>query len=316
MSVNQALEELKSLQQKGKLAGSWLITGPYGVGKSTLVRRFAGLLLTGKDQEISFHQDLKWIERDFTEEEKRDIIKTLNAGKALDETVEKNRSRKQEITIDDIRGALQFLSLTAGNDQWRVLVIDPADDMNTAAANGLLKALEEPPAGTVIFLISHNAGKLLPTIRSRCRVLNLKPLSDFEMKNYIMETYPEVSCIDVMVQLSRGSIGKVNEIIKNKGIDLYQKVLSVLDAPVLDVSMVYQICESAVKETEKYALLKDLLLFYVLQLAKKADLSPDKCRRLLQLWEDMNQAFKDTDSLYLDKKNMLANVFFKIGHEK
>ncbi len=316
MSVNQTLEELENIRQKGKLAGSWLITGPYGVGKSTLVRRFAGQLLIGKDQEISFHQDLKWIERDYTEEEKKDIIKTLNAGKALDADAEKKRSRKQEITIDDIRGALQFLSLTAGNNQWRVLVIDPADDMNASAANGLLKILEEPPAGSVIFLINHNVGKLLPTIRSRCRILSLKPLSDVEMKTYIMENYPNASCVDTLVQLSNGSIGKLREILENNGLILYQNVLSVFENSPLDVSIVYQICDAAVKEPSKYTLLKDFLLHYLLQLIQKNNLSLSTRNVILQLWEEINQAFKDTDTLYLDKKNMLANIFFKIGRIK
>ena len=76
---------------------------------------------------------------------------------------------RQEIGVDDVRDMGGFLRLTAGEGAWRVIVIDSADEMNRNAANALLKILEEPPARSLLLLVSHAPGRLLPTIRPRCR---------------------------------------------------------------------------------------------------------------------------------------------------
>src|SRR5262249_4560580 len=91
---------------------------------------------------------------------------------------EKKEEYAREIPVAQAREISQFLALTPGEGRWRVVIVDAADALNANAANAILKILEEPPPQAVLLLVSHNPGRLLPTIRSRCRMLRLKPLND------------------------------------------------------------------------------------------------------------------------------------------
>src|SRR5581483_12166891 len=83
---------------------------------------------------------------------------------------------KTQVTVDEVRRTIPFFGSTGGEAGWRIAVVDPADDMNPSAANALLKVLEEPPERSLFLLVSHAPGRLLPTIRSRSRWLELGPL--------------------------------------------------------------------------------------------------------------------------------------------
>ena len=315
MPIDKSFEKLKQVLDSGKLAGSWMITGPYGVGKTTLLKRFIAFLLTGEEKELDFHPDLKWIERDFTEDEKKDIIQTLNAGRALEISSE-DRAKKSEITIDDIRSGIQFLSLTSANKNWRVLVIDSADEMNENAANALLKSLEEPPKQTVIFLTSHNLGKLLPTIRSRCRQIALAPLSDVEMKHFILENYPDVSNFDVFLSFFNGSIGKCKDFFDNDGIDVYHKIAKFTDDSIKCLGEIIDFSDKVSKNEKLYKLAKDLLLFHLLILLENINLD-DRLRSFyLEQWSQISDLLKDSENLNLDKKSSLMHIFLKLGMKK
>ena len=315
MPTDKSFEQLKQIFQSGKLAGSWLITGPYGVGKSTLLRRFVAYLLTGEENPIDFHSDLKWIERDFTEEEKKDIIQTLNAGRALDVDAA-DRAKKSEITIDDIRSGIQFLSLTSANQNWRVLVIDSADEMNENAANALLKLLEEPPAHTVIFLTSHNMGKLLPTIRSRCRQIMVSPLDNVQMRAFILENYPDVSDVNVLLPFFDGSIGKCVNFFENNGLEVYQKIQTFSQNTISQVVPIMDFADKVAKDEKIYDLMKDLLLFHLLSLVEDAGTDDLSRNFYLQQWSDINTLLKDMENLYLDKKSVITQIFLKLGMKK
>ena len=218
-----------------------------------------------------------------------------------------------EITIDDIRKGIQFLSLTYSGNKWRVLVIDTADDMNENAANAFLKLLEEPPVQAVIFLLSHNPGKLLPTIRSRCRSIHLTPLSKEEMKSFIIGSYPETENIDALVELSDGSIGKYYKLKEMNGLDYYQEIERLLDPAPVDVTALFTFAEKVSKEEAIYDMVKDLLLSFVLIRIKKAKMPKETLDLYLEIWDDMVQQFKDVKSLYLDKKSTLVSLMLKIG---
>ena len=154
-------EQIKKSVDTGKIGGSWLITGGFEREQKEFVQQVCSYLLKQDLKDIgSFHPDLKWIECGLTEEAKKEIQKNILAGKSIDENAD--FSHKQEITIDDIRSGIQFLSLKTAPDHWRILVIDPIDKMNESASNALLKALEEPSEHSVIFLLCHNISGLEP----------------------------------------------------------------------------------------------------------------------------------------------------------
>lgn len=163
---------------QGALANGWLITGPEGVGKATLAYRLARALLNDGGPALNppagsrtssliaarAHPDLFVAERLYDEKKDREA---------------------SEIAVDTARDLISFLNHTASMGGWRVAIIDTADDLNRSSANALLKALEEPPPRTALFVLSAAPGHLLATIRSRCRRLALRPYADEDVAGFL-----------------------------------------------------------------------------------------------------------------------------------
>lgn len=169
---------LRAMLDAGGLSNGWLIAGPRGAGKATLAYRLARALLDPESLGPS-GLDMAPDARGFRLIAARGHPDLFVAEKLFDD---KNDRYATEITVETIRELSSFLSKTAGQGGWRVAVVDTADDLNRNAANALLKSLEEPPQKSVILLLSDQPGRLLPTIRSRCRRIDLKPVPDEEIK--------------------------------------------------------------------------------------------------------------------------------------
>ena len=199
-----------SAYNSGALHHGWLVTGDEGIGKATLAYKIARFLLaaeTGKTYETlevpvdgpvfaqvaqKSHPDFKVLERDFTETDKKKLIKAINQGEEVDDEMKQGLKRSAVIKVEDVRGVVEFLGKKSFNDNWRVVIVDSADDLNVSSANALLKILEEPPLKSILLLVSHNPGKLLPTIRSRCAKLALKPLQETEVASLLRRYKPSL----------------------------------------------------------------------------------------------------------------------------
>jgi DNA polymerase-3 subunit delta' len=159
--------------EQARLHHAWLIEGPEGIGKARLATRLAVYLLGGrgaKSAPVDFAQD-------------DPVWRAFSAGSHPDtQYVKRELNDKgkltQDISVDQIRSLTQFFTKKPALGGWRVGIIDAIDETNRNGANALLKTLEEPPPKSVLFLINHGRLPILPTIRSRCRVLRLAALSD------------------------------------------------------------------------------------------------------------------------------------------
>lgn len=225
----------------GKLHHAWLITGPRGIGKATLAWRMARFLAADTGTEAGLFGDTlpasASLQMDPNEPVFRQTVQLSHPGIALCRRAwdDKAKRLRTELTVDEIRKLKSHFSMSAAEGGWRVAIIDSADEMNRSAANAILKLLEEPPARTVLILISHSPARLLPTIRSRCRMLRLSPLTNEDMVQALGDAAIEPDGDPALFALANGSVGTAIELITGEGLHIYRNILTLLgQAPRMD----------------------------------------------------------------------------------
>lgn len=192
-----------------KLHHAWLLAGPKGVGKASFAHAAARRVLADAAGPAS---DLPGIDTSHD----HPMVKLIEAGSHPDMRwlqrlpKDKGEGLKQNITVEQVRELGDFMGMTAAMSDWRVAVIDTVDELQAAGANALLKMLEEPPANTLFFLISNAAGRLLPTIRSRCRRLDFTGLGDDAMTSVLESEAPALSAAERkrVIALAGGSAAR------------------------------------------------------------------------------------------------------------
>ncbi|KJF74664.1 DNA polymerase III subunit delta' [Agrobacterium arsenijevicii] len=218
--------------RSGKGHHAILIEGPEGIGKATLAFRFANHVLAHPDPAsapdfLADPDPESLVSRQITSGASHNL---LHLTRPVDE---KTGRVKSAITVDEVRRAGHFFSQTSGTGNWRIVIIDPADDLNRNAANAILKILEEPPKRAMFLVLSHAPGKLLPTIRSRCMPLRLLPLSDADMVQSLEHLGISASGEkrDALLADSKGSVAQALKLMMNYGgSDIVEALASVMAA--------------------------------------------------------------------------------------
>ncbi len=311
-------DKLKEIVNKGKITGSWLFCGPYGVGKHKAATGLANYLATGIWCETAYENpQIMRVERSLTEDAKKEIQKTILSGQAVDEN-EKMRQRRKEITVEDIRAGIHFLSLKPGANEYRILILSLAEEMNPNAANALLKILEEPFERSVLILITENAGKLLPTICSRCRRIDFPLLSQAEIEQAIRAECPDEADRLFIASLSEGSVGKAKLICENNGLDLYQRLSDFLFRSMNDIPIeaLNAFADSVAKSDEAYRLFQLFFTQILVHKAKEKSLQKDETAEdITNFYFQTLELLGKTDLLNLDKKQNIVNLILRYAEE-
>jgi DNA polymerase-3 subunit delta' len=224
--------------EAGRMPHAWLVTGPKGVGKATLAFRMARALLAAPGEAAEaggLFGDAPKAAATLEMEPGHSVFRRLaelahSDFRLLRRSLNDKGKLRSEIVIEDVRAAIDFLRLTPAEGAWRVLIVDAADDLNRNAANALLKILEEPRPRTVLILVSHAPGRLLPTIRSRCRRLTLAPLPEAVMEAEIGSRAPDLASEDLhlVAALAEGSLGHALTLIESDALALFREIAGLL----------------------------------------------------------------------------------------
>lgn len=217
-----AWREFRAALASPRMHHAWMLTGLKGLGKGQFARAAAAELVAepGIPQPpAEAHPDILIPEH--PPENKDEAKKREDGGEYR---------RKRAIPIEEIRTLIQRLHTRPTLGSRRAVIIDPADDLERNAANALLKALEEPPAGTYFLLITHRPGRLLPTIRSRCRVLRFNPLDHAAMERILRESAPqaEAAARAAAIAAAEGSPGAALDFVDQDLGRLHQVMLRLI----------------------------------------------------------------------------------------
>ena len=215
--------------RSGRMHHGWIVTGERGIGKATLAFRLAKFLLANPDPlaaEVLSATDLA-VSAEHPAARRVSGGAHPNVLHAEREWNEKQGKYRSAISVETVRRINHFLANTAGEEGWRIVIIDPADDMTPSAANALLKNLEEPPRRSVFLLLARSRGALIPTILSRCRVLDLKPLTPAQVASVLSKVAPDraAQANGLAGQLAGGSVRRLWELADHDGAAIYRDML-------------------------------------------------------------------------------------------
>ena len=328
----------------GRLAHAWLICGPRGIGKATLAHRMARCALKqgGKDDGASDMFGAPPPPTSLQMSAEDPLFRRIAAGGHGDLRVvergwsdNKQIKRKTVITVDDVREIGGFMSMTPAEGGWRTVIIDAADEMNANAANAVLKVLEEPPRRAILFLVAHNPDRLLPTIRSRCRRLELRPLTPAQVTLLLGRYRPDLKPADVsaLTVLADGSVGRAIELSDEGGVTLFRELMTLLtDAPRLNITRLHALSDKVLRG-DAFRTLTGLLTWWLARIVTEsarggleglAEIVPgerDLARKLMagaspaawaEVWDKIGHIARRTDAVNLDKKRSLMLMLMAV----
>lgn len=223
----------------------WMLTGPRGIGKATLAYKIAKMVY-GNVGDFFIIDLARNIDKDG-----------------------KSKSDGKVISVYTVRAMIERMQMSSMSGEWRVVLIDSVDELNTAASNAILKLLEEPPAKTLFLLVTHQLANVLPTVRSRARVEKMRPLTVSQLRELCTKFIPDADVSTSTLKLANGSFGRIAALKSSGGDAIYDSLIELLNNPRADYGDIMALAKKIAPDAALHGILLDAVAAFGL-----ADLYP------------------------------------------
>ena len=307
------LEGLRS----GRLHHAWLIGGPQGIGKATLAYRVARAVLDPRKSRDPGIDDFD-VSPDSTAARQIAALSHPNLAVLRRAPATDKKASSTTIPVDAVRRALSVFGSTAADGGYRVCIVDSAEDLTISSANALLKVIEEPPPRSLFLIVSHAPQRVLPTIRSRCRRLLLRPLEDGHIKAAIGSLGSPWSempgdVVDQALRYGEGSVRRTLELLDAEKVSFIEQVTKLLEGlPRADTKQVFALAEALSKRDadDSYELALETVQRWVSQkLHERAGLGASRLAPLVEVCEKIARSAREIDVFNLDRRPFILTLF-------
>jgi DNA polymerase-3 subunit delta' len=283
----------------GRIPHAWLIGGPPGIGKATLAYRMARFVLAHPDPAAPAVQNAASLAVEPEHPAARRMAARAHGGLlVLERTENESGALRTVITVDEVRRTIGFFGRTAAEGGWRICVVDSADELQyPQGSNALLKILEEPPPRALLLLVSHAPGRLLPTIRSRCRQLALRPLAPEEIAR--------------AAAAADGRVARAVQLLAGDALKVRERVTELLAAlPSVDAMALHALGDALGRaDPQAFAAFVDTVRDWLSVRLGRGSGEPARLAQVAEVWEKLNGAAREVEVFNLDRKPMVFAVF-------
>ncbi len=306
--------------RSGRMHHAWIVGGEEGIGKATLAYRLARFILANPDPDSPAVQSASSLDvaaevpaaRRMAQQAHPDLF-ALRRGFTKD-----GKNLMSEISVGEARKLVNFFTTTAGEGGWRIAIVDTADDLNTNAANALLKVLEEPPPRSLFLILSSAPKRLLPTIRSRCRTLALKPLANDELLQ-VLATLPDLAGSADADELARiaeaaeGSVRRAAGMLAEDSMVLRDVLAGMLDrVPEIDMAQLHGLADRMTgrEGAARFAFMTGFVQDWLHeQLTRGAARGDSRLAAWAALWEKTARTAREAEIYNLDRRPLVLSIF-------
>jgi DNA polymerase-3 subunit delta' len=312
---DEAERALLDAYKSGRIPHAWMMGGPPGIGKATLAYRFARFVLAHPDPKSPAVQQATSLAVAADQPVARRLAAQAQTDFFVLERIINDQTGKlfTVIRVEDVRKAVRFFATTAGEGGWRIAIVDTADELERPSANALLKVMEEPPPRALLLLVSQAPGRLLPTIRSRCCRLDLRPLSAEDVARAIAAATGR-NMTDVEVKeaaaAAEGSVARAIGFLDGPSLAMRQRVLDLFaQLPNPDPRALHALGDAlGGNEPQTLAAFMDMVNAWLSAQVSGGD-SARQAAPTAEVWEKVNRAARDVENYNLERKPLVFAVF-------
>lgn len=306
---------LLAAYRSSRVPHAFLLIGQKGIGKATLAYRFARFVLAHPDPAAPEVQAAASLAVDAAHPVARRMAARAQGDLLiLERTPNEKGVLRQQIAVDDIRRTITFFGSTAGEGGWRIAIVDAVDELNRFGANALLKVLEEPPQRTLLLLVCHSAARVLPTLRSRCSVMTMRPLEQTEVAAALAAAVgrsagdPQIAAAAAAAD---GSAARALTFLDEDALALRQRALGELDRlPTINAGALHALGDAlAGVDQQPLATFVDTVNDWLSQRVHDGRSDLGRLAQLAGAWERINQAAQDAAEYNLERKPLVFSVF-------